>query len=139
MKRRVNYTDHLLAHVAENRYFCDNAATEKPFYIVEDFNEFVPRLVLLNTGELVVVNYCRYGNYLVSSDFKLVGVGCVHDELIEGVKFRDLEEMKQSIGNYEELLLKNRSHILIKTTTDIATKEFSHKYLSDEELKEVLR
>ena len=121
------------------RYFCDDAATGKPFYIVEDFNEFIPRLVLLETGELAVANYCKYGDYTVSSDFDLVGVGCVHDKLIEGVKFGSLEEMKQRIGNYEELLLKNQSHILIKTTTDVAIKAFSHKYLSDEELKEVLR
>ncbi len=120
-------------------FFCDPASTGKPFCVTIEVAHYVPRLVLLDNGQLAVANYCLYGDYSVGSDFKRVGVGRVHDILVQGVKFRDLEKMKQRIGNYEELLLGNQSHILIKTTTDVAIKAFSHKYLSDEELKEVLK
>jgi hypothetical protein len=117
----------------------DSAATGRPFYIVKEFENYAPRLVLLDNGNLTLANYCKYGEYTVSSDFKPVGIGCVHDHLINVVKFIEISQLKENMGRYEELLLRKQSHILVRTTTSSDTGAFWHKYVSGKELEELLR
>jgi hypothetical protein len=114
-------------------------AIGRPFYVVKEFGEYVPRLVLLDNGQLAVANYCKYGEYTINNAFKLVGVGCVHDRLESGVKFDNISHLKAKMDRYEELLLRKQSHILIRTTVDIGTDNFVHKYVSEEEVRELLR
>lgn len=118
----------------------DSMAIGRPFYVVKEFGEYVPRLVLLDNGQLAVANYCKYGEYTINNDaFKLVGVGCVHDRLESGVKFDNISHLKAKMDRYEELLLRKQSHILIRTTVSIGTDNFVHKYVSEEEVRELLR
>lgn len=117
----------------------DFAARGKLFYAVKEFESYVPRLILLDSGELTVANYCRYGEYTLGNEFKLVGVGCTHNQLQNGVKFDDIPHLKAKMDRYEELLLRKQSHILIRTTVSIGTDNFVHKYVSEEEVRELLR
>lgn len=118
--------------------YIDSAATGRPFYVVKKFEDYVPRLILLDNGKLTLANYCKYGEYTVGSDFKPVGVGCVHDHLINVVKFTEIPQLKEKMERYEELLLGKQSHILVRTTTSSDTDAFWHKYVSGKELEELL-